>query len=117
LESGKQLYEILYQPYYKLLVQLQSMAGRPTFKCRKIVIEPAVDVFLGYVKSYKSCKHENDEQHFGGLVVLARGEKRISRSPDKRRRGQGVAENAKRTKSKLIFVLCVRNSNLLKGIF
>ena len=62
MESGRRLYEILYQPYYKLLVQLQSMAGRPTFKCRKIVIEPAVDAFLGYVKSYKSCKHENDDQ-------------------------------------------------------
>jgi len=55
LESGRRLYEILYQPYYKLLVQLQSMAGRPTFKCRKIVIEPAVDVFWGMSKVIKAA--------------------------------------------------------------
>ena len=70
------------------------MAGRPTFKCRKIVIEPAVNIFLGYVRRYKSCKHENEEQPFGGLRVSAREENRISRR---------VAENAKRIESKLIF--------------
>ena len=44
------LYEILYSSFYKLLVQLQSMAGRPTFKYRKIVIEPAVNVFCSISK-------------------------------------------------------------------
>ncbi len=55
LESGKLLYEILYPPYYKLLVQSQSVAGRPTFKYRKIVIEPAVDFSLSISKVIKAA--------------------------------------------------------------
>ncbi len=69
----------------KLLVQLQSMAGRPTFKCRKIVIEPAVDALLSVSKVINVASMEMKNN------VLARGEKRISCR---------VAENANRTKSK-----------------
>ena len=78
------------------------MAGRPTFKCRKIVIEPAVDIFWSISKiiNATSMKMKNN--------ILARGEKRTSRR---------VAESAERTKSKLIFAICERISNLLKGIF
>ena len=54
------------------------MAGRPTFKCRKIVIEPAVDAFLSISKVINAASVEMKNN------LLARGENNGSYAPTKK---------------------------------
>ncbi|MCP4253980.1 MAG: hypothetical protein GY775_11335 [Candidatus Scalindua sp.] len=72
------------------------MAGRPAFKCRKIVIEPAVVNFwsISKVVNAASMKMKN--------ILLAR------------REYNGSYAEPQRARSKLILVFCTRISNLLK---
>ncbi len=99
----------LYLTNYKLLVQLQSVAGRPTFKYRKIVIEPAVEVFWSISKVINAtCKKMKNN-------LLVRGVDNGTLEPTKKYVWQGAisfrvgtgGESTKRTRSKLIFGLCV----------
>ncbi len=73
------------------------MAGRPTFKSRKIVIEPAVDVFLSISKVINAASMKMKKN------LLAREENNGSRT-----------ERKENKVSAGICPLCVRISNLLK---